>query len=152
MGEKRSYYFEDFEVGQTFVTPRRTIGEYEISRFAGLSGDFNPIHTDEVFAAASPFGRRIAHGPLGLAIMTGLVTRLGVWEACTIALLGIDEWRFHKPIFAGDTIHVEVTIASLKLTSDGKRGVIDRSYKVINQHDEVCQTGRLPLLVKCRPE
>src|SRR6202000_983849 len=91
-------------VGDEFTTPGRTIGEYEIAQFAGLSGDYNPIHTDATFAAASPFGQRIAHGLLGLSVLTGLVNRLGIFETCTIALLGIEDWRFISPVFAGDTV------------------------------------------------
>src|ERR1700683_4516618 len=103
--QRPEYYFEDFEVGDEFITPGRTIGEYEIGQFAGLSGDYNPVRTVPASAAASPFGQRIAHGLLGLAVLTGLVNRLGVFEACTIALLGIEDWRFLKPVFAGDTVH-----------------------------------------------
>ena len=150
--ERVEYYFEDFEVGDTFVTPSRTVGESEISTFAGLSGDFNPIHTDDTFAQASPFGQRIAHGLLGLSVMTGLSIRLGIWEASTIALLGIEEWRFLGPIFAGDTVHAVVEIAGKRATSDGRRGVLDRRYTLVNQRGEAVQQGRLPLLVKCRPD
>ena len=85
---KRVMYYEDFAVGDTYVTPSRTVGEYDISQFAGLSGDYNPIHTDATFAEASEFGQRIAHGLLGMSILTGLVVRLGIFEGSTIALLG----------------------------------------------------------------
>lgn len=149
---KPSYYFEDFEVGDRFVTPSRTIGLFEVGQFAGLSGDFNPIHTDAVFGADSQFGQRIAHGVLGLSVATGLVTRLGVFEAGTIALLGIEDWRFVGPVFAGDTIHGVIDITDKRLTSDKKRGVLRREYTMLNQRDEVVQRGVMPLLMKCRPE
>lgn len=150
--EKPAFYFEDFKAGDTFVTPSRTVGYAEIATFAGLSGDYNPIHTDAVFAEASQFGQRIAHGLLGMSILTGLITRLGIFEASTIALLGIEEWRFKGPIFDGDTIHVKVLIEDTKLTSDGRRGVLRRRYQLVNQRDEVVQEGVMPLLVKCRGE
>ncbi|EWT07319.1 dehydratase [Intrasporangium chromatireducens Q5-1] len=150
--QKPAFYFEDFEVGDTFTTPSRTIGLAEISTFAGLSGDYNPIHTDAQFAADSSFGQRIAHGVLGMSVLTGLITRLGVFEASTIALLGIEDWRFRGPVFDGDTIRVEVLIEDKKLTSDGERGVLRRRYQLMNQRDEVVQEGVMPLLVKCRPE
>jgi acyl dehydratase len=148
--QKVEYYFDDFTVGDTFTTASRTIGEYEISLFAGLSADYNAIHTDAVFAEASPFGQRIAHGLLGVSIATGLAVRLGIWEASVIALLGIEEWRFLGPIRAGDTIHVIVEIIGTKPTSDGKRGVLDRRYTLVNQHGEHVQQGRLPVLLKRR--
>ncbi|MFC9551407.1 MaoC/PaaZ C-terminal domain-containing protein [Rhodococcus sp. NPDC056960] len=149
---KPAFYFEDFEVGDTFTTPSRTVGLAEVATFAGLSGDYNPIHTDAEFASKSQFGERIAHGVLGMSILTGLVTRLGVFEAGTIALLGIEEWRFKGPVFDGDTIHVKVLIEDTKITSDGKRGVLRRRYQLVNQRDEVIQEGVMPLLMKCRPE
>ena len=150
--EKPKYYFEDFQVGDRFVSPRRTIGVAEIGLFAGLSGDYNPIHTDAVFAGESDFGERIAHGVLGLSVLTGLMTRTGVFEAGTIALLCIEEWRFKAPVKDGDTVHVVIDIEDMRLTSDGKRGVLRRRVSLVNQRDEVCQTGVLPLLMKCRPE
>lgn len=150
--EKPKYYFEDFHAGDRFVSPRRTIGVAEIGLFAGLSGDYNPIHTDAVFAGESDFGERIAHGVLGLSVLTGLMTRTGVFEAGTIALLGIEELRFRAPVRDGDTVHVVIDIEDTRLTSDGKRGVLRRRVSLVNQRGEVCQTGVLPLLVKCRPD
>ncbi|QSE92989.1 MaoC family dehydratase N-terminal domain-containing protein [Rhodococcus pseudokoreensis] len=149
---KPAFYFEDFDIGDTFTTPSRTVGLAEVATFAGLSGDYNPIHTDAEFASKSQFGERIAHGVLGMSVLTGLVTRLGVFEAGTIALLGIEEWRFKGPVFDGDTIHVKVLIEDKKLTSDGKRGVLRRRYQLVNQREEVVQEGVMPLLMKCRPE
>lgn len=149
--QRPEYWFEDFQVGDVFTTPSRTVDAADISMFAGLSGDFNPIHTDATFAEASAFGERIAHGLLGLSVMTGLSVRLGVWEASTIALLGIEEWRFLRPIFAGDTVHAVVEIIGTRETKDGQRGVLDRRYTLRNQRGEDVQTGRLPLLVHRRP-
>lgn len=149
--EKPKYYFEDFQVGDRFVSPRRTVGLAEIGLFAGLSGDYNPIHTDAVFGAESQFGERIAHGLLGLSILTGLMTRTGVFEAGTIALLGIEEWRFKEPVKDGDTIHVVIDIEDVRLTSSGDKGVLRRRVSLVNQRGEICQTGVLPLLMKCRP-
>ncbi|MGW4335429.1 MaoC/PaaZ C-terminal domain-containing protein [Rhodococcus koreensis] len=151
MMERLDYYFEDFTVGDTFITSKRTIDKPEISMFAALSGDFNPIHTDDTFAEASPFGQRIAHGLLGVTVMTGLSIRLGIWEAATIALLGIRDWKFMKPIFAGDTVHAVIEITDKRLTSDGQRGVLERAYTLVNQRGETVQQGALPLMVKCRP-
>jgi acyl dehydratase len=149
--EKPKFYFEDFQKGDRFVSPRRTIGISDISLFAGLSGDYNPIHTDAVFGEESQFGERIAHGLLGLSVLTGLMTRTGVFEAGTIALLGIEEWRFKAPVCDGDTVHVVIDIEDVRPTSDGQRGVLRRRVSLVNQRGEVCQEGVLPLLMKCRP-
>lgn len=148
---KPKYYFEDFQVGDRFISPSRTLGLAEISQFAGLSGDYNPIHTDAVFGSESQFGERIAHGLLGLSVLSGLMTRTGVFEAGTIALLGIEEWRFRAPVVDGDTVHVQIDIEDTRLTSDGSRGVLVRRVALVNQRGEICQSGVMPLLMKCRP-
>jgi acyl dehydratase len=98
-------YFEDFQVGQRFTTPARTVTEADIANFAGVSGDFNPIHTDAEFARSTPFGERIAHGLLVLSMLTGLRQRSGHFEGTIVAWLEIRNYRFLKPVFIGDTVH-----------------------------------------------
>lgn len=144
-------YFEEFEVGDTFVTPARTVTETDLVQFAGLSGDFNPIHTDHVYAADSPYGRPVVYGLLILSIVTGLTARLGIFDGTIIAMLGIDDWRFRGPVFVGDTIHVKMTIADKRETSKPDRGILVRGYEVINQRDEVVQTGAMTLMIRRRP-
>lgn len=143
-------YYEDFEVGDVFETPRRTITETDLVNFAGLSGDFNPIHTDHVYAAESPYGRPVVYGLLILSIVTGLTARLGIFDGTIIAMLGVDEWRFVGPVFVGDTIYVRMTIADKRETSHAGRGILVRGYEVLNQHDEVVQTGSMTLMIRRR--
>jgi acyl dehydratase len=130
-------YYEDFSVGEVFITA------------AGLSGDFNPLHTDEESARLTQFGRRIAHGPLGIAVLVGLLARLGHLEGTAIAMLGL-EWSFRRPIFIGDTVHARVSIESMKESKQPDRGVIVRHIELLNQEGEVVQQGRLPVLVRKR--
>ena len=111
---RRGQYFEEFSVGQTIVTPGRTIAESDIIAFAGLTGDFNLIHTDAVFAQTTPFGQRVAHGLFGLSIASGLATRTGVLEGTVMAWRDISEWKFVKPVLIGDTIHAELTVEDTK--------------------------------------
>ncbi|WP_010676987.1 MaoC family dehydratase [Bacillus timonensis] len=143
-------YYEDFEIGQVFVSQARTITESDVVQFTGLSGDFNPLHTDEEFAKNTPFGTRIAHGALGFSIMTGLMDRLGVFSGTAIAFLGIDNWSFPKPIFIGDTIYFEMKITNKRPTSKGGRGIIFREITVFNQNKEIVQKGQMNIMVKCR--
>lgn len=147
----RDWWFEDFEVGQRFSSQRRTITESDIVTFAGWSWDTNPVHTDAVHASEGRFGVRIAHGMLGLSVLMGLVSRIGVFEECSVALLGIDGWRFMKPVIAGDTVRCEVEIVGVRRTSRGDTGVLERSFTLINQRDELVQSGRIPLMVAVRP-
>ncbi|MBX5475963.1 MAG: MaoC family dehydratase N-terminal domain-containing protein [Clostridia bacterium] len=144
-------YFEDFQVGESFVSPRRTITEADVVLFAGLSGDFNPLHTDRVFAETTPFKQPIAHGLLVLAVATGLNARMGLNDGTALALLGIDEWRFVRPVFFGDTVHVRVTIVDKRETSKPDRGILIRKFEVFNQRDELVQEGYLNLMVRRRP-
>jgi acyl dehydratase len=144
-------YFEDWAIGDHVTTPARTITETDIVQFAQLTGDWNPIHTDAEFAQASPYGERLAHGLLALTFAIGLLDRTGVFSGSAIANLGIEEWRFTGPVKIGDTLHVVMTIADVRLTSDGKRGIVGRRFEVRNQRDEIVQEGRSPIMLRRRP-
>jgi len=147
--EPTGFYFEDFEIGETMTTPARTITEADIVMFAGLSGDYNPLHTDEEYARGTAFGGRIAHGLLGLSIASGLASRLGFLEKAVLAFLGLD-WKFRKPIRAGDTVHVVVTVAEKKAMPRAGGGIVTFAVKVLNQDDEVTQRGTWRILMRMR--
>lgn len=142
-------YFEDFAVGDRFTTPARTVTEADVVGFAGLSGDYNPLHTDEEMASQTQFGGRIAHGLLGLAVASGLVARTGLFDGTALAFLGIEDWRFRAPIRLGDTIRVEVEIKLLRRTSGGV-GLVGRGMRIINGDGVVVQEGTFNLLVESR--
>lgn len=144
-------YFEDLEVGQQFVSDARTVTETDVVGFAGVSGDFNPIHLDRESTANGMFGQRVAHGVLGISIGTGLVDSLGLFRRTMGAMLGIDSWTFKEPIFIGDTIHLVLTIEGLRLTSKGGKGVVNRRFDLVNQHGRVAQTGVITALILGRP-
>lgn len=144
-------YYEDFEIGHSYRTSSRTVTEADIVAFSGLSGDYNPLHTDESYAATTPFGTRVAHGPLGLAILTGLSARTGLFDGTTLAMLGLI-WRFVGPIFPGDTVHGEMTIKAKRETSKPGRGIIERDIKLVNQRGEVVQEGIFTVMVRCKSE
>jgi acyl dehydratase len=141
-------YYEEFETGQTFETRGITVTEAHVVAFAGLSGDFNPIHTDEVAATQTPFGTRIAHGQLGMILAAGLVNQTGIHTGTTIALLGYREWKFLKPILFGDTLRVRVTIEDKRETKKSDRGILMRRIELLNQRDELVQEGFADLMVR----
>jgi acyl dehydratase len=143
-------FLEDLHSGDVFHGPARTITESDVIGFAGLSGDFNPIHTDVEFAKESPYGRRVVYGLLGLSIMTGLLDRTGLFSGSAIAMLGIRDWTFSGPIFIGDTIRFRLTIEDVRRTSSGDRGVVKRFFEILNQRDEVVQRGYIDLMVRAR--
>ena len=142
-----SLYFDDFSLGQTFVTRGRTITESDLVNFAGLSWDHNHLHTDAEYAASTQFGSRIAHGLLGVVVHAGLSYQ--ITEDSILALLELS-WRFKAPIHIGDTIHVEQVVRSMKESSQGDRGTLTFDKKVINQKNEVVQTGRTTVLLAKR--
>lgn len=151
MGSPADWYFEDFEVGQVLRTQGRTITEADIVSFAGWSWDTNPVHTDAQRSAGGRFGQPIAHGVLGLSVALGLASRLGVFERCSIALLGIDGWTFTHPVLVGDTVTCTIRIAGVRATSNGSAGVLDREFVLTNQDGTVVQQGSIGLLVARRP-
>jgi acyl dehydratase len=143
-------YLEDFKAGQVYESPARTITEADVVAFAGLSGDYNPIHTDAEFGAATQFKQRIAHGMLGLSILTGLGSRSGILDGTAIAFLGIEEWKFSKPILFGDTVRVRMTVAEVRPSSKPGSGVLKRRMELLNQRGETVQSGVFVTLVRAK--
>ncbi len=146
-----AHYFEDFHPGQVFTSQARTISESDVVTFAGWSWDTNPVHTDAESAAQGRFGERIAHGVLGLSVAMGLASRLGVFESCSVALLGIDDWRFRRPLRVGDTVRCRVQILDTRLTSQGDTGILQRRFTLLDHRDDVVQEGEIGLMVHVRP-
>jgi acyl dehydratase len=144
-------FLEDLTPGDVFITAARTITETDVVGFAGLSGDFNPIHTDVQFASTTPYGQRVVYGLLGISIATGLLDRTGLFSGSAIAMLGIREWSFIAPLFIGDTMHLRLTIVDVRRTSSGDRGVVQRLFEIVNQRDEVLQRGFIDIMVRARP-
>ncbi len=145
----RGLYFEDFEMGEVRVTPGRTITEADIVNFAGVSGDFNPLHIDAEYAAASQFGQRIGHGVLGLAVATGQAFQLGFLEGTIIAFLDLT-WKFRGPIYIGDTIRTQSKVSKKRNMPAAGGGMITFDVKVLNQKDEVIQKGTWTALIASR--
>jgi len=142
-------YFEDFELGREYVTRSRTITEADVVAFAGLSGDFNPLHMDEEFGKKTMFGTRIAHGLLGLSVASGLINQMGIGEGTVMAFLGLT-WNFKGAIRFGDTITAHQRVAEKRETSKKDRGILRMSITVLNQNGEVVQDGEHVLMVKRR--
>lgn len=135
--QPRGRYFDDFKVGETFESQARTIEAGDVSLFAGLTGDFNPLHTDEETAKRLPLGSRVAHGLLTLGISGGQQNQLGLFEGTSVALLGFDKVRFTAPVRLGDTIHTELTVKETRESSKPDRGVVILDTVVKNQRGEV---------------
>jgi 3-hydroxybutyryl-CoA dehydratase len=142
-------YFNDVNVGDEWTTLSRTVTEADIVNFAGLSGDFNPLHMDEEFAKNNTaFKKRIAHGLLTLAIQSGLGAAVPAMR--TMAFVGIKEWNFKGPVFIGDTITLKNKVEEKRLTSKGDRGIVTWRKQVVNQRGEVVQEGMTMTMVEAR--
>ncbi len=141
--------FDEFTVGEVFVSQARTVTEADVVSFAGLSGDFNPLHTDETFAAGTPFGARIAHGMLIAAIATGMANWTGVFEGTTIALMQ-QLLQYKGAVKFGDTVHLELGVAEKKPTSKPDRGVVVFDARMINQAGEIVLDGQWTLLMRAK--
>lgn len=148
MAGRKGLYFEAFEVGQVFTSLGRTITETDVVAFAGLTGDWNPIHTDREYAARQPFGQRIAHGMLGLSVATALAMRLGILDETLLAFREITQWKFSLPIFLGDTIHTQLTVTGLRPVPRLSGGMVTLAVDLVNQKNETVQRGNWTVLVK----
>jgi len=132
--------------GLTVESPGRTIGEGDVNLFAGLVGDFTPIHVDETVARKSPHGTRIAHGPHSMATAIGMATQTGLFGERVIGLVNMD-WDFFGAVRLGDTIRSRVTVEALRPTSKPGRNLATYAFEVLNQNDDVIQRGHLRVIV-----
>lgn len=146
---QQGLFFEDIELNVPVETMARTITEADIVLFAGLTGDYNPIHTDAVFAAQQPFGERIAHGLLIVSIVSGLAYRLGLLEGTADALTGI-EWKFRGPVKIGDTIRARLMASKKRALPGHSGGLVTFDVTVLNQRDEEVQKGSWTVVVRGR--
>ena len=147
------YTYADLHVGMSFRSPGRTITDADLVAFAGLTGDYSELHTSDVYARASQFGRRVAHGMLGLAYAHGLMwPRTGELRDTAIAFLGITDWKFTGPIYVGDTIFVNYRIAELRDSkSKPTQAIAIFDVEVVTHDDRIVQRGRKALLVSKVP-
>jgi 3-hydroxybutyryl-CoA dehydratase len=137
-------YLEDLAVGASWTSPARTITETDIVSFAGMTGDFDPLHIDHEYARQTPYGKPIAHGLLGLSVLAGLSSTSP--RVRTLALVKISDWQFQRPVFVGDTVHAVTQVE--QIVPRGRRsGEVVWFRKLVNQRGECVQSGRLVTLV-----
>ena len=141
-------YFDDVEVGQEWESAGRTITEADVVNFAGVSGDFNPIHMDHEYAKTTPFRRPIAHGLLVFAVASGLGVNCPPMR--TIAFLQVREWNFREPLFIGDTVRLKSRVLEKSLRGRGRRGEIVWYRGMVNQEGKIVQDGVLVTLAEGR--
>jgi len=143
-------YFEDFEVGQKFLTSGRKVEENDIVDFIKLTGIYSPLFVDGEFARKSIHGGKITPGPMIFSLAMGLFTKLGLFEETAMAFLGMDGMRLMVPVKPGDNIKVEIEITEKKKTKKPDRGVVKEGYRVINQRDETVMKYEMAHLIKTK--
>ena len=143
-------YFEEWNVGDIYETNGHTITKADIVTFAGLSGDYNPLHTNLLFAKNSVFGERVAHGFLVIAITSGLINQMRLFEGTTEAYLGLAEAKFTQGVLVGDTIRCIGTVVEKRLTTKGG-GLVKFQINTVNQKNEICQTRTSSILIRRAP-
>ena len=142
--------YEDLDPDLVWQSPGRTVTETDIVLFAGFSGDYNAIHTDREFAKTTAYRRPMAHGFGIFSIASGLTTHSPATRI--VALLGVSDWKFLAPVFAGDTLHVLSRVVEKTLKGVGKRGEVIWHQRIVNQDGKVVQEGHMSTLVECRPK
>jgi len=147
----RGFYFEQFEPGQKIITAGRTITEADVVNFAGLSGDYNQMHVDAAYSQKTPFGQRVAHGLLIVSVVSGLAVQTGLMEGTVMAFREIDEWKFAKPVFLGDTVHAVLEVREKKELRRIGGGSVTIDVDVVNQDEEVVMKGVWVVLIASRP-
>ena len=144
------HYFEEFAVGDNVVSAGRTVKEADIANFSGLAGDYTQIILNTSFPKRSMFCQRVAHGFLLMAIASGLLAQLGFIEETVLAFRELT-WKFSLPVFIGNTIHVQATVANLKALRRLGGGAVTFDIQIINQEGQMIQSGQWTLLIASKP-
>jgi acyl dehydratase len=147
----RGLHYEDFEPGKAYYSASRTVTEADVVNFAGLSGDFNPLHTDQTFAEKTVIKERIAHGMLSMAVATGLANQMGIFEGTTVALMQ-QTIQYKGMVKFGDTIRIVMTVKERKETKNPSRGVVVFDVPILNQRDEPVVQAEWVLMMSRRPQ
>lgn len=146
MTDSRGLTFDEFEIGHIYQSQGRTVTEADVATFAGLSGDFNPLHTNAEFGKKTPFGERIAHGMLVVAMSTGMANWTGIFEGTTLALME-QIIRYKGAVAFGDTVHLQLEVIEKKESSKPDRGIVRFATRVLNQAEKVVVDGEWTLLM-----
>jgi acyl dehydratase len=142
------YSFETLKAGQTFSSSARTLTETDLVMFCMMMGDWHAIHADEEHAKETRIGRRMFHGTFGISLAIAQSADLLSLSNRIVAALGLKDWSFKAPLFIGDTVHTELVITGTRVTSDGRRGVLSRTLRLVKHDATVAQEGLAELLVE----
>jgi acyl dehydratase len=143
-------FYEDIEVGAVYRSGGRTVTEADNTFFCMMSGDWNPIHANEAYARETRFRGRVVAGIFGITLILGAMNQWGIFEESAIAMLNIRDWTFKKPILLGTTITVAMHITNKRMTSNGKSGIIERRFDLLDENGELIQSGHSDMMIALR--
>ena len=135
--------------GRQFDLGVVTISGELIDQFAALTGDRHPIHVDVDFASDRGFSERLAHGTLVVATVIGQLIASSVMNDSLVAMTDL-QWRFRRPVYAGQTINFSMEITNRRLHADATRGVVGRRFVVRDDQGVVLQEGLSEVVVTVR--
>jgi 3-hydroxybutyryl-CoA dehydratase len=147
---RRGLWFEEFSEGMSTESRGRTITETDIVNFAGISGDFNPMHTDAEYVKNTDYKVRVAHGALVFSIATGLTYQQGFMEGTVMAFTNF-EMKLREPVFIGDTIRVVTTVTKRRAMPSAGGGFVTFDIKVLNQASKIVQKGEWTVMIRSDP-
>jgi acyl dehydratase len=147
MSEITPICLQNIETGRVYRSSARTLTETDLVMFSMITGDWHPIHSDAEYSRSTRIGQRIFHGSFGISLAISMSADLLQLVNPVIAALGIREWVFKSPLFVGDTIHAELSVEKVKMTSAGKHAVIERRISLVKHDGTVAQTGLAGLMV-----
>lgn len=133
--------YAEIKPGARYAGQGRTLTEADHGLFMMLCGDWHPIHADEEYARTTPAGRRLMHGTLGIALAMGMQAGAVAFADPMVGALSLKEWTFRRPLFIGDTVHVEVEFIGTRVTSGGDRYIVKRWLRLLRHDGTVIQDG-----------
>ncbi|KUJ86664.1 MaoC/PaaZ C-terminal domain-containing protein [Halomonas sp. Y3] len=142
-----SLYFDDLVEGQSFESTGRTVTESDLTFFSMLSGDWNPIHCDVGFSSKTRYGERLVHGAFGIALATGMIHSLGIFEKSAVAMMSLKDWKFRKPITLGMTLRLKLFILEKDPGKSERVGRVNRLLQLVDESGSIIQEGESDMLI-----
>lgn len=144
-------YFDDYQIGQTYTTDRRTLSEADHVNFTTSFGFFEPLFMDrEYVTSETPYGAPIVPGTLTFAVAEGLTILSGILHGTGIAFLGV-ELKVLKPVFIGDTLQVKIEVADKRETRKPGQGIVTCAHVVLNQNNDIVMEYRIKRMIRRKP-
>lgn len=145
-------FFEDIVIGSAYETKLRRLPRQAILQYGEMTGDTHPLHMDDAYAAATPFGGIIAHGLLSLGFMAGMKSELDLYSDSSIASLGWDKVRFQRPVPADALVRTRTEFIEKRPSKKAGQGTVRQLVKLLDENGEELLSGEHVMLLRMRGE